>query len=165
MTTNEAVDGRPGAPSIVNILNPLVRRLLRIGMPMGPNTLITIRGRTSGQLRTFPVAVLETGGRQFVFSSFGEVNWVRNLRAAGEATVRRGRRSHAVVATELTPAEGGPLLQSALDPMWKVPGVGALLGSWYGVRRDSTPDEFEQAVRVHPGFELRDAELGQALRG
>jgi deazaflavin-dependent oxidoreductase (nitroreductase family) len=157
MTTNEAVERRHRAPAIVNLLNPLVRRLLRVGMPMGPNTLITIRGRTSGQLRTFPVAILETGGRQFVFSSFGEVNWVRNLRGAGEATIRRGRRDRAVVATELTPEEAGPLLQSALAPMYKVPGVGSLLGQWYGVGRDSSPDDYLEAARRHPGFELRDA--------
>src|SRR2546430_15997883 len=34
--------------------------------------------------------------------SFGTVNWVRNLRAAGEATLTRGRRTETVSARELT---------------------------------------------------------------
>ena len=52
MTTDAARKPRR-IPSIVNTLNPLVRRLLGAGMPMGQNALLTVRGRTSGQLRSF----------------------------------------------------------------------------------------------------------------
>ena len=92
-----------GIPSIVNRLNPLVRRLLALGLPMGPNVLITVRGRKSGRPYTFPVAILERDGREYLFSPFGEVNWVHNLRAAGEATIRRGRRDRRMTAVELSP--------------------------------------------------------------
>ncbi|TAL05614.1 MAG: deazaflavin-dependent nitroreductase, partial [Chloroflexota bacterium] len=36
------------APAFVRASNPLTRRMLRLGMPMGPNVLLTVRGRTSG---------------------------------------------------------------------------------------------------------------------
>ena len=37
------------APRLIRLSNPISRGLLRLGMPMGPNTLLTVRGRTSGE--------------------------------------------------------------------------------------------------------------------
>lgn len=156
MTTPQAA-AAPHIPSMVNLFNPVVRRLLTLGLPMGPNVLVTIRGRKSGELRTFPVAVLETDGRTLLFSSFGEVNWVRNLRAAGELKLRRGRRDRAMTAVELTPEEAAPLLEAAVLPAISMPVFGSMLKSWYGVDRDSTREDYLAAARLHPGFELRDA--------
>jgi len=92
-------------PSFVPIFSPLALRLIRMGVPLGPNALLTVRGRKSGLMRTNPVAVLATGGRRWVIGTFGEVNWVRNLRASGEAVLTTGRRRQSVHAVELTPAE------------------------------------------------------------
>ena len=89
MSTTRAVRA-PHVPAIVPLLNPLIRRLLSVGLPFGPNVLLTVRGRSSGQPRTVPVAVVEIDGRRFVQSPFGEVNWVRNLRSAREAVVSKG---------------------------------------------------------------------------
>ena len=156
MTTGEVV-GRRGVPSIVPILNPLVRRLLRVGVPMGPNVLLTIRGRTSGQPRAFPVALMESGGRQYVFATFGEVNWVRNLRAAGEAVLRRGRRNEVVVAVELPAEEAALVMADALAPFLASPITAPLLRRWYDLERDSSPAEYLEEARHHAVFELREA--------
>ena len=43
----------------VTMFNPSPGRLLAAGVPLGPNGLITIRGRTSGLPRTTPVAIIE----------------------------------------------------------------------------------------------------------
>jgi len=91
------------APWIVRAPNGLVRRLMNLGLPMGPNVPITIRGRTSGLPRTLPVAVSEIGGRRFVIGAYGDVHWVRNLRAAGEATIRLRGEDVRVAARELDP--------------------------------------------------------------
>jgi hypothetical protein len=40
-------------------------------------------------------------GRHGVISPFGNVNWVRNLCAAGCATIMVGRRNDTVIAVEL----------------------------------------------------------------
>ena len=73
-------------PFFVPLFNPIARRLLRVGLPLGPNALLTVTGRKTGQPRSTPVAVVDLGGRRWVIGTFGEVNWVRNLRAAGQAT-------------------------------------------------------------------------------
>jgi deazaflavin-dependent oxidoreductase (nitroreductase family) len=71
----------------------MVERLLRLGVKMGPMILLTVRGRKSGQPRTTPVAMTEHDGKRYLVGTFGDVNWVRNLRAAGEATLRSGRHA------------------------------------------------------------------------
>ena len=100
-----ATQTRLHVPSFVPVFSPLALRLIRIGVPLGPNALLTVRGRKSGLMRTNPVAVVARGGRRWVIGTFGEVNWVRNLRAAGEAVLTTGRRRESLHAVELTQAE------------------------------------------------------------
>src|SRR3954469_21237689 len=89
------------APWYVPLFNPVTRFLLRAGVPLGFNGLLTIRGRKTGLLRTTPIAIIEVDGRRWVWSPWGEVNWVRNLRAAGRATVTKRGQELDVTATEL----------------------------------------------------------------
>jgi deazaflavin-dependent oxidoreductase (nitroreductase family) len=103
-------------PRLVPILNPVAHRLLRLGPLMGPNALIGVRGRKSGQLRTTPVALVEVGGRRWTVGTFGNVNWVRNLRAAGEATLTVGRRTERVRAVELSRPEAESFFVDVLTP-------------------------------------------------
>jgi len=92
------------APSFVRLPGRMVQWLLRHDAPMGPNGLLTIRGRSTGEPRTAPIAITEVDGRRYVIGAYGDVNWTRNLRAAGEADVLlHGRREH-VRASELGPA-------------------------------------------------------------
>ena len=155
MTTTDRARTALPIPSIVHTLNPLVRRLLRIGLPMGPNALLTVRGRTSGQPRTFPITPLEANGRRYVFAAFGDVNWVHNLRAAGTGTLQRGRRREAVTAIELTPDEAAAILKIGLEAALKLKLVGSMIGSWYGVTAGSTPADYLESARIHTCFELR----------
>src|SRR3954451_19678517 len=99
MTNQASTVGR--VPAWVSIFNRPARFLLRAGVPMGPNALLTIRGRKSGLPRTTPVAIIDHAGRRWVWSPWGEVHWVRNLRAAGTATITVGGKAERVRATEL----------------------------------------------------------------
>jgi len=157
VTANQIAKPR-GVPSIVPFLNPLIRRLLRVGVPMGPNVLITVRGRTSGEARTFPVALMGIGDRKYVFATFGEVNWVRNLRAAGEAIVRLDGDERAMTAVELTPDEAVPVMKAALGRFLASRMASQLLRRWYDLNPDSTDADYLDEARRHPVFELRDAE-------
>ena len=156
MTANQIAKPR-GVPSIVPFLNPLIRRLLRVGVPMGPNVLLTVRGRTSGEARTFPVALMEIRDRKYVFATFGEVNWVRNLRAAGEAIVRLDGDERAMTAVELTPDEAVPVMKAALGRFLASRMASQLLRRWYDLNPDSTDADYLAEARRHPVFEFRDA--------
>ncbi|MGH2489620.1 MAG: nitroreductase family deazaflavin-dependent oxidoreductase [Candidatus Limnocylindria bacterium] len=154
MSSTYAV-GTPRVPSLIPVLNPLIRRLIGAGLPFGPNVLLTVRGRTSGLPRTFPVAIIEVDGRRYVQSPFGEVNWVRNLRAAGEAVVSRGGDQEQVDAIELLPEAGGPVLREALAPYLKSRLLAVAVRWFFDVRADSTLDDYVAETRRHPIFELR----------
>jgi len=104
-------------PWYVPFINPIVRPLLATGIPMGFNGLITIRGRNSGLPRATPVAIIEVSGRRWVWAPWGEVHWVRNLRAAGRATIALRRRQEEVRATELDPTERVEFFRDVLGPL------------------------------------------------
>lgn len=104
-------------PRLVPLFNPVAKVLLAAGTPIGPNGLITIRGRKSGLPRTTPVAIIEVSGRRWVWAPWGDVHWVRNLRAAGRATITVRRRNEDVRATELDPAERIEFFRDVLGPL------------------------------------------------
>ena len=144
------------APLYVRLGNILTFNLLRAGFPLvGPGLVIgsypmylfTVRGRKSGLPRTIPIAIIKRNGKRYVGSPFGLVDWVRNLRAAGEAVLTRKRRSETVSARELSPNEAATILQEearAGNPFIRP----------YGVTANSSIEEFEHAVLTHPVFLL-----------
>ena len=103
-------------PGLVRFLDPVVRRLLGLRVPMGPNTLLTVPGRKSGIPRTAAVAVVNVDGQRWVIGTFGNVNWVRNLRAARGGVIRVGNRSERVTAVELSKEEASAFFQEVLVP-------------------------------------------------
>ena len=84
----------------------LFMALLRAGITMGTMSLLTVRGRKSGQPHTVPVLLVEQDGQRWLVAPYGVVQWVRNLRAAGTATLTRSRRSEAISVTELEAQRG-----------------------------------------------------------
>jgi deazaflavin-dependent oxidoreductase (nitroreductase family) len=136
-----------------------MRSMLRVGIPAGPNVLLTVRGRSSGLPRTAPVAVAELDGRRWVIGAYGDVQWVRNLRAAGQADIRVHGRIEHVRALELAPAAAAAFYAETL------PRFVATL-PWYGrlfigiLFRLAAPEVFRdpaRAARTRPVFELSGA--------
>jgi deazaflavin-dependent oxidoreductase (nitroreductase family) len=104
------------APSWITVFNPIARFLLGARLPLGPNALLTVRGRSSGEPRSTPVAIIHVDGRRWIWSPWGEVHWVRNLRAAGEATLTVRGRTEAVHAVELDRSERVWFFRDVLGP-------------------------------------------------
>ena len=143
------------APGFVGAFNPIARRILKVGALLGPNALITIRGRTSGQPRTTPIALVNIGGRRWVVGTFGETNWVRNLRAAGEATLTVGRSIERVKAAELDPDERKAFFRDVIRPYALRLPVGTVLLKILGA--GDIVDDPTAAAEHRPVFELRAA--------
>lgn len=142
-------------PAFVGLFNPIARRILKIGPLMGPNALITVRGRKTGVARTTPVALLEVDGKRWVIGTFGETNWVRNLRAAHEATLTIGRRREEVVADELDLERRIALFRDVVGPYARRLVIGPVLLSVLGsgeILKDPA-----SAAAHRPVFELRAA--------
>src|SRR5215203_2304075 len=131
--------------ALVLVGTGIIKRLLRAGVPMGPMILLTVRSRTTGQPRTTPVDLLERNGRRWLVATHGGAGsaWVRNLRAAGEGILTRGRRRQAVTAVELSPEAAGRVLKEVLGPRRTL-----------DVAPDASVDDFIEEARRHPVFEL-----------
>lgn len=142
-------------PAFVRVTNGLVGRLVRLGVPLGPNTLITVRGRKSGVPHSTPVAIVEVGSRRWVQSPFGEVQWTRNLRAAGEATLTHGRRSEDVTATALSHEEAAAFYRDVLGPNLNRSFVSRMVGRRLGLL--ALVADPEAAAATHAVFELHRA--------
>jgi len=134
--------------AFVRISNALAAFLLRMGLRLGTMTLLTVRGRTSGKMRTTPVAVIELDEDRLLIAPFGSVNWVRNLRAEGSATLTRGRHSERVSAVELSTQEAAPILKKSLA------GVPSFITHYFDVTPDSPLADFEREAPRHPVFRL-----------
>jgi deazaflavin-dependent oxidoreductase (nitroreductase family) len=104
------------APRHVLIFGAFLKLLLRAGIPLGYNRLVTIPGRTTGLPRVTALAVLEIEGRRWVWAPWGEVNWVRNLRASGRATIKTHGRMEDVRATELDAEQRLAFFRDVLRP-------------------------------------------------
>jgi deazaflavin-dependent oxidoreductase (nitroreductase family) len=128
----------------------ITRTMLRVGVSIGGMTLLTVRGRKSGQLRTTPVTIIEQNGQRWITAPFGAVNWVRNLRAAGLATLRVGRHIQAISATELTTKEAALVLKEHLGSF------PSFIQQYYNVNPASSLDEFELEAPSHPVFIVKN---------
>jgi len=116
-TTSSGSVPLASVPLQVRIFSPILKFLLTIRVPLGFNRLVTIRGRKSGLPRTAAIAVIEVSGRRWVWAPWGEVHWVRNLRAAGRATIAKGGRNEEVRATELDPTQRVVFFRDVLGPL------------------------------------------------
>lgn len=138
-------------PWWVPYFNVVAKPLLALGVPMGPDVLLTVRGRRSGLPRTTPVTIGDYGGRRGFISPFGESNWVRNLRAAGVGTIRFGRHREEIRAVELDHEEAAQFLREVIAPI----AAQTKLGDWFVRRVDRVDiDHPEKAVVGMPVFEV-----------
>ena len=147
------------APSIIRKSNSLTSRLLRAGLPMGPNLLLTVRGRSSGQPRTFPVAVVQVEGRRGIAGASGDVQWTRNLRAAGEAELEAHGHTEHVQARELSRDEATLWFRDVFQPyVGRLPFAGRLFGrAFFRLVGPEFLGDPERAAATRPVFELTSA--------
>ena len=75
------------------LLNGLMKILLRVGLAPRHIYLLTVRGRRSGTPYSTTVTLVEEGTSRWLVAPSDEMSRVRNVRAAGQVTLSRGRRS------------------------------------------------------------------------
>ena len=135
----------------------LLMTLQRAGVNMGTMSLLTVRGRKSGQPHTVPVRLVEQDGQLWLVAPYGPVQWVRNLRVVGQAMLTRGRRSEAISVTELPAGEAAPILKQYLLHV-------ADVRPYFDVTRDSSLEAFELEAPRHPVFSITPMESQQQER-
>lgn len=128
-------------------VNALVRALLEIGAPIPHAYLLTVRGRTTGRCYTLPVMLVERGARRWLVAPYGDVNWVRNARAAGQVTLRRGRHRETVRVQEVLPEEAGAILREYLHQA-------PVVRPYFDASPNDPVDAFVAEASRHPVFRI-----------
>ena len=151
--------------ALARINNAMISYLLRLGINVWSFALLTVRGRKSGKPIETPIAIFAQGGKRYLITPYGIVNWVRNLRAAqGEATLTRSRRTEKIHAIELEPVAAAPIFREAVRS--GPPGIPTALIRVYrslfvlpylNVTANASLEEFEREVLTHPVFLLQSA--------
>lgn len=136
------------------VRDALFMTLLRAGANMGTTSLLTVRGRKSGQPHTVPVIPVEQAGQRFLVAPYGVVQWVRNIRAAGMATLTRGRHAETISVTELPAQQAAPVLKQYLSQV-------ATVRPFFDATSDSPLEAFEREAPRHPVFRITMVESQQ----
>ena len=133
---------------MMRLANAAVTGLVKLGFKPGANAILTVPGRKSGLPRSAPITVVEYQGQRYVQSPYGEVDWVKNLRAAGTVTLQRGRRIERIKVRELNAEEKAPILRVVLRRAPK------MVQRMSAVTPDSPLEDLVKAAQKHPVFQV-----------
>ena len=122
---------------------------------VAPDYMVTLEvpGRRTGRMVHLPLVMVTVDGERYLVSMLGEdVNWVRNVKAAGGRVTLRHGRSEDVRLEEVAPELRPPVLK---DYLRRAPRAGAHMP----VEKDAPLAEFEW---VSPRFPVFRVVSGQA---
>jgi hypothetical protein len=124
--------------------------LLRLGLRIGTQHLLSVPGRSTGRMRSTPVSLVTVYGARHVVSGEG-LAWVKNARAAGWGELFRAGRRERVSMTELSADERAPVLRA----FWhQVPHGRPFIARFFGLAPDASADDFAAAAPRCPVFRL-----------
>jgi deazaflavin-dependent oxidoreductase (nitroreductase family) len=138
---------KPGRST--NVFNEVVAKLTNLGVSVWGSRVLTVVGRKSGEPRSVPVNLLTVDGVRYLVAPRGETQWVRNLRAAGQGTLRVGRRVETFTFRELADDEKPGLLRAYLK-RWKFE-VGVFFD---GVDAKASDEKLREIAPGYPIFEI-----------
>lgn len=130
--------------------NAVIQALLAVGLGPRSTYLLGATGRRSGAVRTTPVTLVEEGGRRWLVAPYGDVAWVRNLRAAGRATLARGGRVETVSVREVDSDEAAPVLKLYVTRV-------SITRPYFDVTPASDLEAFRAEAPRHPVFAIESA--------
>jgi deazaflavin-dependent oxidoreductase (nitroreductase family) len=134
-----------------HLFNAGVAALTGLGVSVLGSRILAVKGRKSGEWRTTPVNVLQVGAKRYLVAPRGTTQWVRNIRAAGQAQLRLGRRAENVLARELLDEDKPQILRAYLR-RWRFE-VGAFFD---GVSASSSDEELRRVAGYHPVFVIEE---------
>ena len=85
---------KPGP--LVRVMNSAIGVVIKLGLSPQGGQLLTVRGRKSGKPMSTPVNPMTFNGNEYLVAPRGDCHWTRNLRVAGTAQLRLGRKRRTV---------------------------------------------------------------------
>jgi deazaflavin-dependent oxidoreductase (nitroreductase family) len=128
----------------------LIAPLARLGVAGKRTHVLTVRGRKTGRRHSTPVQLVFLDGQRWLVAPYGERQWVKNARAAGEVEVTRALRTERCRIEEVDPQTAAPVLREYLR---KTP----IVKAYFDATKDAPVEEFAAEADRHPVFRLISA--------
>ena len=122
--------------------------LVGLGLGLGHNYLLQVRGRKTGRIYSMPVNVLDFRGKRFLVAPRGRTQWVRNAEAAGEVALKRGAARLNCRLHSIRESERPEILREYLERFTPT------VQRYFPVRAGSALEEFASVADNYPVFEL-----------
>ena len=132
-----------------SVMNPILSAFVRAGLSMRGASILTVRGRVTGDRHRIPVNVLAHNGAEYLVAPRGQTEWVRNLRAAGEGSLLRRWKRRTFTVAEVDDGDKLDLLRAYLD-RWSTE-VGRFFEP---LTASSPPAAFAEVSSGFPVFEI-----------
>jgi deazaflavin-dependent oxidoreductase (nitroreductase family) len=139
----------PGHSLRRKILNWLITPPARLGLAGKRTHILTVRGRRTGRRYSTPVQLVIDGERRWLVAPYGEREWVKNARAAGEVDLTRALKTTRHAVEEVGPDEAAPVLREYLRTT-------PVVRRFFGVDSDDPLDAFVAEAPRHPVFRVLD---------
>lgn len=133
---------------IAKILNSASVAVAALGITHNIMVTLEVTGRKSGRTVSLPLVVTVIDGERYLVSMLGEnVQWVRNVRAAGGRAVLRSGGREEIHLEEVPPDQRAPILRAFLQ---RAPGARPHVP----VNKDAPLAEFEKIATAFPVFQV-----------
>lgn len=129
--------------------NILVTPLARLGLAGKRTHILTVRGRKSGRRYSTPVQLVIHDGGRWLVAPYGERQWVKNARAAGEVELTRAGRKTRHAIEEVGAEAAAPVLREYLR---KTP----IVKRYFDAATDAPLEAFAAEASRHPVFKVVD---------
>jgi deazaflavin-dependent oxidoreductase (nitroreductase family) len=130
-------------------LNILITPLVRLGVAGKRTHILTVPGRKTGRRYSTPVNLVIGEGRRWLVAPYGEREWVKNARAAGEVELTRARKTTRHAIEEVGPEDAAPVLREYLRTT-------RIVKPFFDATPDSPLEAFAAEAGRHPVFRLVD---------
>jgi deazaflavin-dependent oxidoreductase (nitroreductase family) len=138
---------------VERIFNRAFGFLVGLGLGLPHNYLLQVRGRRTGRIYSTPVNLLVvelswSGGKRYLVAPRGRTQWVRNVEAAGEITLKKGRTRQNFRVRPVPDSEKPEFLKMYLERF------APTVQRYFPIPAGSPVEAFHDLARNYPVFEL-----------
>ncbi|MFZ1040786.1 MAG: nitroreductase/quinone reductase family protein [Anaerolineales bacterium] len=140
---------RGGHPNrLAKMLNKGFAILNLLGILPDYSVTLEVVGRQSGKKISFPLVMVAMNGERYLVSMLGvNVNWIRNVKAAGGVATLRHGVNEQVLLKDVDVSQRAPILKAYLQI---APGARPHIP----IDKDAPVSEFEKIASEYPVFKL-----------
>jgi deazaflavin-dependent oxidoreductase (nitroreductase family) len=133
--------------------NLLIEPLARLGLAGRRTHVLTVTGRKSGRRYSTPVQLVLEEDARWLVAPYGERDWVKNARAAGEVELTRARRTRRYRVEEVEAGEAARVLREYVRTT-------PIVKRFFDADANAPLESFVAEARRHPVFRLLENARG-----